>query len=150
MNIEELVSEVESEIPQIKKENLQQKNEIEEITLNFERKTDSLLSEIISIIDAYEKAEDKVKELGLEEDEKVQKAMKRLLQPKKVALSVLSKYGVSQIDLLGKILNEDLCTVVETEPDNEKENDTVISIEKNGYVRGERLIRRAEVIVVKN
>ena len=150
MNIEELVSEVESEITQIKKENLQQKNEIEEITLNFERKTDSLLSEIISIIDAYEKAEDKVKELGLEEDEKVQKAMKRLLQPKKVALSVLSKYGVSQIDLLGKILNEDLCTVVETEPDNEKENDTVISIEKNGYVRGERLIRRAEVIVVKN
>ena len=150
MNIEELVSEVESEIAQIKKENLQQKNEIEEITLNFERKTDSLLSEIISIIDAYEKAEDKVKELGLEEDEKVQKAMKRLLQPKKVALSVLSKYGVSQIDLLGKILNEDLCTVVETEPDNEKENDTVISIEKNGYVRGERLIRRAEVIVVKN
>lgn len=150
MNIEELVSEVESEITQIKKENLQQKNEIEEIALNFERKTDSLLSEIISIIDAYEKAETKVKELGLEEDEKAQKAIKRLLQPKKVALSVLSKYGVSQIDLLGKILNEDLCTVVETEPDNEKENDTVISIEKNGYVRGERLIRRAEVIVVKN
>ena len=130
--------------------NLQQKNEIEEISLNFERKTDSLLSEIISIIDAYEKAETKVKELGLEEDEKAQKAIKRLLQPKKVALSVLSKYGVSQIDLLGKSLNENLCTVVETEPDNERENDTVLSIEKNGYIRGERLIRRAEVVVVRN
>ena len=150
MNIKELMSEVEAEITQIKKENLQQKNEIEEISLNFERKTDSLLSEIISIIDAYEKAETKVKELGLEEDEKAQKAIKRLLQPKKVALSGLSKYDVSQIDILGKSLNENLCTVVETEPDNERENDTVLSIEKNGYIRGERLIRRAEVVVVRN
>ena len=150
MNIKELMSEVEAEITQIKKENLQQKNEIEEISLNFERKTDSLLSEIISIIDAYEKAETKVKELGLEEDEKAQKAIKRLLQPKKVALSVLSKYDVSQIDILGNSLNENLCTVVETEPDNERENDTVLSIEKNGYIRGERLIRRAEVVVVRN
>ena len=150
MNIKELMSEVEAEITQIKKENLQQKNEIEELSLNFERKTDSLLGEIISIIDAYEKAETKVKELGLEEDEKAQKAIKRLLQPKKVALSVLSKYDVSQIDILGKSLNENLCTVVETEPDNERENDTVLSIEKNGYIRGERLIRRAEVVVVRN
>ena len=73
-----------------------------------------------------------------------------MLQPKKIALSILSKYNVSQIDLDGKVINEDLCTVVDTEPDPTKEDGLVISIEKNGYVRGDRLIRRAEVIIIKN
>lgn len=144
------ISEIEAEVTQIKKENLQQKNEIEELSLNLERKIDSLLGDFIGVIDAYEKAEAKVKELDVDDGEKLQKAVKRMMQPKKVALSVLSKYNVSQIDLLGKTLDEDLCTVVETEPDTEKENDTVISIEKNGYIRGERLIRRAEVVIVRN
>lgn len=57
---------------------------------------------------------------------------------------------MSQIDLDGKIINEDLCTVVDTEPDATKEDGLVVSIEKDGYVRGERLIRRAEVIIIKN
>lgn len=144
------ISEIEAEVTQIKKENLQQRNEIEELSLNLERKIDSLLGDFIGVIDAYEKAETKVKELDVDDGEKLQKAIKRMMQPKKVALSVLSKYNVSQIDLLGKALDEDLCTVVETEPDADKENDTIISIEKNGYVRGERLIRRAEVVIVRN
>lgn len=144
------ISVIEAEVTQIKKENLQQKNEIEELSLNLERKIDSILGDFIGVIDAYEKAEAKVKELDIDDGEKLQKAIKRMMQPKKVALSVLSKYNVSQIDLLGKTLDEDLCTVVETEPDSEKENDTVTSIEKNGYIRGERLIRRAEVVIVRN
>lgn len=142
--------EIEAEITQIKKENLLKKNEIEEMSIDHERKIDTLLNEVISVVDAYEKAETKVSELGLSDDDKSQKAIKRMLQPKKVLMSILSKYDVSPIDILGKPFNEDLCTVVETEPDNEKENDTVISIEKNGYMRGERLIRRVEVVVVRN
>lgn len=148
--MENKFNEIEAEITQIKKENLKQRNDIEELTLNHERQVDALINDFIGVVDAYEKAEMKVAEQGLTEDEKSQKAIKRMLQPKKVALSVLSKYNVSQIDILGKPLNEDLCSVVETEPDNEKENDIVISIEKNGYIRGERLIRRAEVVVVRN
>lgn len=146
---EELL-EIEAEITQIKKENLQKKNEIEEMSIDHERKIDTLLNEVISVVDAYEKAETKVSELGLSDDDKSQKAIKRMLQPKKVLMSILSKYDVSPIDILGKPLIEDLCTVVETEPDNEKENDTVISVEKTGYVRGNRLIRRAEVVIVRN
>lgn len=141
---------IEAEITRIKQETLKQKNDIEEMSLNNERQIDALINDFIGVIDAYEKAETKVKELSLAEDDSSQKAIKRLLQPKKVALAVLSKYNVSQIDILGKPLDENLCAVVETEPDNEKGNDIVISVEKNGYVRGERLIRRAEVVIVKN
>lgn len=138
------------EITRLKKENLLNQNNIEELSLNYERQIDALLNDFISVIDAYEKAETKIREMEIAEDDNFQRVIKRLLQPKKTALSVLSKYGVSQIDIIGRPLNEDVCTVVETEPDSEKENDMVLSIEKNGYIRGERLIRRAEVVIVKN
>ena len=148
--MEKKYSEIESEITLIKQENLKLKNEIEELSLNHERQIDSLINDFISVIDAYEKAESKVKELGVIEDETSQRAIKRLLQPKRTALKVLSNNNVSQIDILGKPLDENLCSVVETEPDSEKDNDIVLSIEKNGYVRNERLIRRADVVIVRN
>ena len=138
------------EITRLKKENLQKQNSIEELSLNHERKIDALLNDFISVIDAYEKAETKIKEMELPEDDNIQRVIKRLLQPKRTALSVLSKYGVTQLDIIGQTLNEDLCTVIETEPDNEKDNDIVLSIEKNGYIRDKRLIRRAEVVIVRN
>lgn len=144
------IEKIEAEITQMKQDNLRQKNELEEMALNHERHIDSVISDIIQIIDSYEKAETKVKESGLIEDETAQKAIKRMLAPKRVALSVLTKHNVSLIDLDGKLMNENTCTVVDTEPDSEKEDGFVLSIEKNGYMRGDRLIRRAEVIVVRN
>lgn len=141
---------IETEITQIKKENLKQRNDIEELILGNERQLDALISDVIQIIDAFEKSEAKVKDAGFCEDVNAQKAIKRMLQPKKVAMSILSKYNVTQIDLDGKIVDDNICTVVETEPAPEKEDGFVLSIEKNGYIRGDRLIRRAEVIVVRN
>ena len=137
------LAQIESEITKIKKENLKQRNDIEELTLAKERQIDTLISEVIHIIDAFEKAEAKVME-------NAQKAVKRMLQPKKVALSILSKYNVTPIDLNGKMVDDNVCIVVETEPNSEKEDGFVLSIERNGYMRGDRLIRRAEVIVVRN
>ena len=150
MNMTDELNGIWEEITRLKKENLQKQNNIEELSLNQERQIDALLNDFISVIDAYEKAETKIKEMELPEDDNIQRVIKRLSQPKKTALSVLSKNGVSPIDIVGKPLNEDICTVVETEPDNEKENDTVLYIEKDGYIRGERLIRRAEVVIVRN
>ena len=143
-------TEVFQEITQMKQDYLKLRNKNEEDTLAHERQIDSLINEIIQIIDAYEKSENKVKESGLLEDENAQKAVKRMLQPKKVALALLAKKDVSQIDLDGKMVEDNICTIVDTEPDPDKEDGFVISIEKNGYLRGDRLIRRAEVVVVRN
>ena len=146
----DIIFKIESEITQIKKENVKLRNDIEELSLNSERQIDALVLELIQIVDAYDKAELVVKEKGYTDDETAVKAIKRMAQPKKIALAVLSKYNVSQIDLDGKVIDENLCTVVDTEPDPTKEEGLVVSIEKNGYVRGDRLIRRAEVIIIKN
>lgn len=71
-----------------------------------------------------------------------------MLQPKKVALSILAKYNVNQIDLDGKQVNENLCTIVDTEPDSTKEDGLVVSIEKKWLHQRES--RRAEVVIVRN
>ena len=141
---------VEAELTQQMQNNIRLKNEIEELALSTERKIDAMVLELIQVIDAYEKAELVVKERGYTEDETSSKAIKRMMQPKKIALSILDKYNVSQIDILGKVIDENLCSVVDTEPDMSKEEGVVVSIEKNGYLRGDRLIRRAQVIVIKN
>lgn len=141
---------IEEEITQIKRENLKQKNDMDELLLNNERAIDNMICEFIKVIDSFDKAEAVVTEKGLDQEENAQKAIKRMLQPKKVTSTILEKFDVHKIDILGKIVNEDICTIVETEPDPEKEDGTVITIEKDGYTRGERLIRRAEVVVVRN
>lgn len=146
----EIFAKIEAEITQIKQENIRLKNNIEEVSLEHERKIDALILEIIQIVDAYDKAETVVKERGYYDDETAIKAIKRMLQPRKIVLAILSKYNISQIEIEGKVIEEDLCTVVDTEPDSTKEDGLVISVEKAGYIRGERLIRRAEVIIVRN
>ena len=147
---EEYQKSIEEEITLIKRENLKLKNDMEEMIITNERKIDEMISEFIKVIDSFDKSETVVKEKGLDQEETSQKAIKRMLQPKKVAATILDKYDVHKIDILGKPINEDMCTIVETEPDLEQEDGIVISIEKDGYTRGNRLIRRAEVVVIKN
>jgi len=43
-----------------------------------------------------------------------------------------------------------LCEIAATEPDPEREEGDIISIEKQGYTRSGHLIRPAEVIIVRN
>lgn len=144
------LSEIEAGITLIKQDNIRLKNNLEETRLNTERDIDALILEIIQVIDAYDKAEVVVNERGYNNEESANKAIKRMMQPKKVAMAILSKYNVMPIDIVGQMLDEDSCTVVDTEPDSSKDEGIVLSIEKAGYKRGDRLIRRAEVIIVKN
>ena len=79
---------IEAEITQIKQENIRLKNSLEDASLEQERQIDALILEVIQVIDAYDKAETVVKDRGYNDDETAGKAIKRMLQPKKIALSM--------------------------------------------------------------
>ena len=68
----------------------------------------------------------------------------------KKLLSLLQKHGVTKIEFPDNRLIVGLCEVVETEADSNRKNDEIISIIRNGYIRGKELIRPAQIIVVKN
>lgn len=125
-------------------------NEKEQAEKNHEKELDDIFAEILTVIDTFQKSEAIIKERGLDQEENASKAIKRLLNAKKKALSVLEKFNVKKIEFDSCMVNDDLCTTVETEPDASRKNGEIISVEKDGYTRNGHLIRRAEVVIVKN
>ena len=63
---------------------------------------------------------------------------------------MLEKYDVKKIIFDDGMSNDDLCSVTDTEPDIDKPNGSILSIEKEGYLRNGHTLRRAEVVIVKN
>lgn len=125
-------------------------NEKEQADKNHEKELDDIFFEVLTVIDTFQKSEAIIKERGLDQEENASKAIKRLLNAKKKALSVLEKFNVKRIEFETGMVDDDLCTTVETEPDSTRKNGEIISIEKDGYTRNGHLIRRAEVVIVKN
>lgn len=125
-------------------------NEKEQAEKNHEKELDDIFAEVLTVIDTFQKSEAIIMERGLDQEENASKAIKRLLNAKKKALSVLEKFNVKRIEFETGMVDDDLCTTVETEPDSTRKNGEIISIEKDGYTRNGHLIRRAEVVIVKN
>lgn len=125
-------------------------NEKEQAEKNHEKELDDIFAEVLTVIDTFQKSEAIIKERGLDQEENASKAIKRLLNAKKKALSVLERFNVKRIEFETGMVDDDLCTTVETEPDSSRKNGEIISIEKDGYTRNGHLIRRAEVVIVKN
>lgn len=141
--------EIEREVTALMKSRIELNNKIEELKNNHEALLDSIFTDLLSVIDSLEKADIKVEE-QYPTDEAVIKTRKRFATAKKKLLSVLEKYDVSKITFPDGIATIEDSQIVDTEPDLEKQPNYIVSIEKDGYRRNGRLLRLAEVIVVKN
>jgi molecular chaperone GrpE (heat shock protein) len=126
-----------------------QSDKIEELDNAREKELDSIFKDLLTVLDAFDKADTRLEEQFPDNDE-VNKARKRFATTKKKLIEILNKNGVSEITFPTGIATLDDCQIEETEPDASKPNDAIISIEKAGYRRNGRLLRLAEVIVVKN
>lgn len=141
---------IEEKISSLLRENQIVKNEQEETLKDQERKIDDIFCEFLTIVDTFERAEQTIVEKGWVQDENAQRAVNRLLNAKKKALHVMEKFNVKKIEFENNHSVEDLCSVADTEPDPSRQTGDIISIEKEGYLRNGHLIRRAEVIIVRN
>jgi molecular chaperone GrpE (heat shock protein) len=104
---------------------------------------------IIKIIDSFESKEENLKE-RYGENETAKRTIKSYSSIKRQLLNVLKKHGVTLLEFSENRLIVGFSKVVDTELDENKKDDEIISIVKNGYIRGKELIREAELIVVKN
>jgi molecular chaperone GrpE (heat shock protein) len=141
---------LEEKITSLLKENNLQKHKIEQIESARVQEMDNLIKELITVVDVFEKSEKIIQERELDKTEEAQKAINRILLAKKKLLSVLENNAVKKIELSNNMLDDDLCIVAETMPDANHPNNLVLEIIKNGYYREERVLRRAEVVIVKN
>jgi molecular chaperone GrpE (heat shock protein) len=65
-------------------------------------------------------------------------------------LSLLKKNGVEKITFPDGKPKAGFCAVTSEEIDPTRENGDIVSIERDGYTRDGQLLRRAEIVVVKN
>lgn len=148
-DIELCRSEIENKIQDFQRIILEQKHKIEDLENEKETELDSIFKDLLSVIDAFDKADRRLAE-QYSENEDIQKARKRFATSKKKLLEILNKNNVNEILFPDGLVTLEDCQVEDTEPDSTKPNNTIISIEKAGYRRNGRLLRLAEVIVVKN
>lgn len=142
-------AEIEQEVTALMRLKLELGNEIEQLNHSREELLDAIFKDLLSVVDSFEKAERKVEEL-YPDDESVLRSRRRFATAKNKLLSVFEKYGVSEIVFSDDIATIEDSQIVDTEPDLSKPSNQIVSIEKKGYRRNGRLLRLAEVIVVKN
>lgn len=142
--------ELEERITSLLKENHSQKHQIEDLTMAKEKSLDDVFTELIGVVDAFDKAEAVIKERELDKSEDAQRAITRLLLAKNKLLRVFSDNGVEIISYVENMLNDDTCCASETVPDAAHPDNYIVETIKPGYTRNGKVLRRADVVTVKN
>ena len=145
-----MIAEIEQKLSEILKDKKNLSNMIEENQRKKEQLLDEVFLDAISVLDAFSREEKVIEDHEWNQSEDSQKAIKRLLNAKKKLNTMLEKYDVKKIVFEDGMSNDDLCSVTDTEPDAEKPNGYILSIEKEGFTRNGHMLRRAEVVIVKN
>jgi molecular chaperone GrpE (heat shock protein) len=145
-----MIEAVEQKITEILKEKKDLSIKFEKYEKEGEQLLDEVFLDAISVLDVFSREEKVIEDHDWNQSEDSQKAIKRLLNAKKKLNTMLEKYNVEKIVFNDGMSNDDLCSVTDTEPDAEKPNGYILSIEKEGYTRNDHMLRRAEVVIVKN
>lgn len=145
-----MIEKIEQQISEMLRNNKALSNQIEDNHRKEEQHLDEIFLDVISVLDAFSREEKVIEDHEWNQSEDSQKAIKRLLNAKKKLNTMLEKYDVKKMSFDDGMSNDDLCSVTDTEPDPEKPNGFIISIEKDGFTRNGHTLRRAEVVIVKN
>ena len=129
-----MITEIEQKLSEILKDKKNLSNMIEENQRKKEQLLDEVFMDAISVLDAFSREEKVIEDHEWNQSEDSQKAIKRLLNAKKKLNTMLEKYDVKKIVFEDGMSNDDLCSVTDTEPDAEKPNGYILSIEKEGFL----------------
>ena len=145
-----MIEKIEQQISDMLRNNKALSNQIEDNHRKEEQHLDEIFLDVISVLDSFSREEKVIEDHEWNQSEDSQKAIKRLLNAKKKLNTMLEKHDVKKMSFDDGMSNDDVCSVTDTEPDPEKPNGFIISIEKDGFTRNGHTLRRAEVVIVKN
>jgi molecular chaperone GrpE (heat shock protein) len=149
-------------IPPMKKENLRGK------LINFQKaivtlsreldaqdelsrqREDGLFLELASVLDSFENVFNNLKDKEQAFDKSAKRAMKSFRGIHRKLLRILEDNGVERLEFPDGKAEIGLCKVVDTESMAGAEEGSIISVVRDGYRRGDRILRPAEVITVTN
>lgn len=122
------------------------KRKDEEVSKMLKYANEELILEILPILDNFERA------INMDDDNLEDEVSKFLSGMKMVYASLiksLEKFGVKEIEALGKTFDENFHQAVMTESVEGKEKDIIIEVYQKGYMLKDKLLRPAMVKVNK-
>ena len=143
---------IREEIKRLHEENIRLNTWISAQEAANDNQITEICKDFLQVLESFEWAEASIHERELDKSKISTGAITRLLTAKTKLLEVLQTYGVKMVTFPeGKLgSNNSMVKVVSTVKDPEKADDTVVKVVKDGFYRKNRLLRQAEVIIVKN
>ncbi len=112
-------------------------------------KVGEICKDFLQVLEQFEWAENTIHERGLDQSKISTGAITRLLTAKQKLLEVLETYGVKTVTFTDGMVNAK-ANIVDTVTDPEKRDGQVVEIHRDGFYRKDKLLRPAEVVVVRN
>lgn len=104
---------------------------------------DKFANELLPVKDSLEMGLDAA---GHDDTEGLREGVEMTL---KQLTDALAKHGITEIDPQGEAFNPEYHEAMTTQPSDEAEPDTVLTVVQKGYVLNDRLLRPARVIVAR-
>jgi len=111
---------------------------------------DGLFLELASVLDSFENVFNNLQDKEESFDKSAKRAMKSFRSIHRKLLRIMDERGVERLAFPDGKAEIGLCKVVATESRVGAEEGAIISVVRNGYRRGDRVLRPAEVISVAN
>ena len=109
---------------------------------------EALLLELIAALDAFENVFKHMEDKQEGFDKPVRRALRSFRAIQRKLTRTLDARGVEKIGFADGKAVIGLCKVVETQPDPARAGGEILAVVREGYRRGERILRPAEVITV--
>lgn len=111
---------------------------------------EALFLELLGVLDAFENVFANLENKEISNEKSVQRALKSFYAIQRKLLRILGDRGVTQIKLADNKAQMGLCHIMETRVEPGQEEGTVLTVIKQGYFFGEKIIRPVEVVTVAN
>lgn len=108
----------------------------------------NLFLELVGVLDAFENLFNNLDRDAL--DKSAKRAFKSVGAIQRKLTRLLEARGLEKIEFPDARAEPGLCKVVETRATEEAEDGTILAVVRNGYRRGEQVLRPAEVITASN
>lgn len=105
-----------------------------------------LADELLHVVDNFERAFETPLNIS-ETDKQLTGFVEGIKLTQKMLLDGLAKFGITSIDPIGKPFDPQFHEALSTQPHEEAEPDTVLSVYSKGYLLKGRLLRPARVVV---
>jgi molecular chaperone GrpE len=106
---------------------------------------EKILSDLIEVVDNFERTIDALKG---DEDKKIKNIVTGIDMVRKQFYSTLTKFGLTQVESVGKVFDPNFHEAVAQKGDDEKEEGVVLEEYQKGYTLNGRLLRASKVVVV--